>query len=55
MVYSPAFDGLPPAIKQAVHARMRETMAKKFSPEDADAVTQILKDTKRDFAAYGQR
>jgi hypothetical protein len=50
MIYSPSFDGLPPAIRQAVYARMRETIAKKLSPEDATAVTEILRDTKSDFA-----
>jgi hypothetical protein len=50
MIYSDAFDALPPAVRQAVYARMRDVIAKTFSSEDATAVLDILRDTKVDFA-----
>jgi hypothetical protein len=53
MIYTPAFDALPAPIRQAVYARMRETIAKKFGAEDAAAVLGILSDTKADFRVPG--
>jgi hypothetical protein len=58
MIYSPAFDGLPPAIKQAVYRRMhsiltgtvRDSRYAHLSPVSRDAVLDILRDTKPDFA-----
>ena len=42
LVYSPAFDGLPPIVKRAVYARLAERLA--GQPE-----LEILKETKKDF------
>jgi hypothetical protein len=57
MVYSEAFDALPPAIRQAVYRRMIDVLSKD-DPRPADqrvtaaerlAVLEILRDTKPDF------
>ena len=50
MIYSPAFDALPSAIKHAVYERMREVAAATLTPADHSAVLDILSDTKADFA-----
>jgi hypothetical protein len=57
MVYSAAFNGLPPAVKQAVYLRMIDRLSAtdaktglaQVSPDDRRAVLEILKDTKPDF------
>jgi hypothetical protein len=49
MIYSPAFDALPEEARKDIYARMREVMASKFSAADREAVTQILRETKKDF------
>jgi len=49
MIYSPGFDALPEEARKDIYARMREVMASKFSEADRTAVTQILRETKRDF------
>jgi hypothetical protein len=57
MVYSDAFDGLLPAIKQAVYRRMLDTLSADDRPAsrapmaaaDRRAVLEILRDTKPDF------
>jgi hypothetical protein len=57
MVYSQAFDGLPPAVKAAVYARMIEVLSGRDAPadrarvsaDDRRAVLEILRDTKPDF------
>lgn len=56
MVYSEAFDGLPPGVRQAVYRRMLERLsgsavagAKGPSADDRRAVLEILRDTKPDF------
>jgi hypothetical protein len=46
MVYSQAFDGLPPAVKAAVYARMIDVLSGR---DDRRAVLEILRDTMRDF------
>ncbi len=51
MVYSEAFYALPPTARQAVYRRMRERIARTFSPADAAAVLGILADTKPDFGS----
>jgi len=48
MIYAPAFEGMPARAKQAIYARMRDVL-KRFTPEDRDAVLDILHDTKSDF------
>jgi hypothetical protein len=57
MVYSEAFEGLPPAVKQAVYGRMihilseHDTQARsaRVSAADRRAVLEILRETKPDF------
>jgi len=57
MVYSPAFDGLPRATKDAVYSRMLDILAghdnrpkyARLSADDRRAVLDILHDTKPDF------
>ena len=57
MIYSDAFDGLPPAVKNAVYLRMREILSAvdapagrvRLSAADRRAVLEILHDTKPDF------
>lgn len=57
MVYTAAFDGLPPAVKQAVYARMIEVLSSadrrpgdaRVSAADRRAVLEILRETKADF------
>jgi hypothetical protein len=59
MVYSEAFDGLPPDVRQAVYRRMREVLAGESVPasyarvsvDDRRAIEEILRDTKSDFPA----
>jgi hypothetical protein len=56
LIYSPAFDGLPPAAKQAVYARFIEVLSGRdtrkitqhLSAVDRQAILQILRDTKPD-------
>jgi hypothetical protein len=57
MVYAEAFDGLPPAVKRAVYARMIDILAgddrrpesARVSAADRRAVLEILRETKPDF------
>jgi hypothetical protein len=57
MVYSAAFDGLPPEVKQAVYRRMLDVLSgddargtlPRFTSEDRRAVLEILRETKPDF------
>jgi hypothetical protein len=55
MVYSEAFDGLPPAIKAAVYRRMLDVLsandprATRAQLDDRRAALEILRDTKPDF------
>jgi hypothetical protein len=57
MVYSPAFDGLPAAVKHAVYHRMIADLADsgprgrlpRLSTEDRRAILEILRETKSDF------
>ena len=62
MIYTAAFDALPPDTKSAVYQRMwlilsgKET-AKKYavlSRADRQAIVEILKETKKDLPAYFQ-
>ena len=60
MVYSEAFDGLPPAVREAVYSRMLETLSgndahaqrARLSADDRRAIVEILRDTKRDFPLH---
>lgn len=59
MIYSPAFDALPPAAKTAVYDRMWQVLSgrdkaskySRLSPADREAVIEILRDTKKDLPA----
>jgi len=60
MIYSPAFDGLPTTVRDAVYARMWEVLsgkdtARKYSKltaADRSAVVDILRETKSNLPAY---
>ena len=57
MVYSDAFDGLSPAVKEAVYRRMLDVLSRtdphatrvRLTADDRRAILEILRDTKRDF------
>jgi hypothetical protein len=61
MVYSEAFDGLPPAVRQAVYRRMLDTLSGndasgarlRLSADDRRAILEILRETKPDFPGLG--
>ena len=60
LIYSPAFDALPPLAKTAMYRRMwhvlsgeaREPRYRSLSLQDRQAILEILKDTKPDLPAY---
>lgn len=60
MIYTPAFDALPSAAKDAIYARLWEVLSgaetearyKVLSAPDRQAVLAILRDTKTDLPAY---
>jgi hypothetical protein len=60
LVYSPAFDALPPLAKAPIYARMwtvlsgeaTEPRYRSLSRADRQAVVEILRDTKQDLPAY---
>ena len=60
LIYSPAFDALPPRAKAPIYERMwqvlagqaREPRYRRLSLADRQAVVEILEDTKRDLPAY---
>jgi hypothetical protein len=60
MIYSDAFEALPPAAKDAVYSRMWEVLSgqdkskryDRLSATDRQAIVEILRDTKRDLPAY---
>ena len=62
MIYTPAFDSLPQAAKDAVYARLWEVLSgrdtqpryRRLALQDRQAVVSILRDTKRDLPAYFQ-
>jgi hypothetical protein len=57
MIYSDAFDGLPPAVKTAVYRRMLDILSgndtraayTRLKADDRRAILEILRDTKTDF------
>ena len=57
MMYSEAFDGLPPAVREAVYRRMLDVLSgneghaayARLSADDRRAIVEILRDTKPDF------
>jgi hypothetical protein len=60
MIYSDAFDALPPAAKDAVYARLFAILSgkvtspslKRLTAQDRQAILQILRDTKKDLPSY---
>jgi hypothetical protein len=62
MIYTPAFDALPPDSRSAVYQRMWQILSGKetgkryavLSRADRQAVVEILKDTKKDLPPYFQ-
>jgi hypothetical protein len=62
MVYSEAFDGLPPAVKEAVYRRILDRLSApdghlhaefaRVSSDDRRAILEILRDTKPDFPGH---
>ena len=63
MIYSAAFDGLPPEAKAAIYSRMWEILSGKdrsrpytsLSLSDRRAIVEILRDTKRELPEYFQQ
>jgi hypothetical protein len=63
MIYTPAFDALPPAAKDAVYSRLWEVLSgrekralytSRLSATDRRAIVEILRATKKDLPAYFQ-
>ena len=55
MIYSAAFDALPPPIKDAVYRRLWTILSSRQTPlsrADRQAIIEILRDTKPDLPAY---
>src|SRR5688572_53209 len=61
LIYSPAFDGLPPAAKAPVYRRLWDVLSgaereeryrRALSREDRQAIVEILRDTKTDLPEY---
>jgi hypothetical protein len=60
LIYSPAFDALPPLAKTPIYKRMwqilsgelRDPRYARLSRADRQAIVEILRDTKRDLPAY---
>jgi hypothetical protein len=60
MIYTPAFDALPPAARDAVYSRLWEVLSgrdqqpryKSLSLQDRQAIVSILRETKRDLPDY---
>jgi len=60
MIYTPAFEALPPAAKTAVYSRLWEVLSGKdasprykgFTAQDRQAVVSILRETKKDLPDY---
>ena len=63
MIYSEAFEQLPPAAKSAIYQRLWDVLAgrvrapkyARLSAADRDRIIEILRETKRDFADHGLR
>lgn len=52
LIYSPAFDALPPAVKDPIYRRMWEVLSERKSDARYRAVVEILRDTKKDLPSY---
>ena len=57
MIYSPAFDGLPPDARKAIYERVKRVLSgeekgskyARLSAADRQAMAEILRETKKDF------
>jgi hypothetical protein len=63
LIYSPAFDALPPLVKNAIYKRMWEVLSGQesdaryqsaLSRADREAIVEILRDTRKDLPRYFQ-
>jgi len=63
LIYSPAFDALPPRAKDPIYKRLWEVLSGQaqdaryrsaLSLADRRAIVEILRDTKKDLPAYFQ-
>ena len=63
LIYSPAFDALPPAVKEPIFQRMWQILSGQerearyqsaLSRTDREAIVEILRDTKADLPPYFQ-
>ena len=63
LIYSPAFDALPPLAKDPIYRRMWQVLSGQeqdaryraaLSPGDRRAIVEILRDTKKDLPSYFQ-
>jgi hypothetical protein len=63
LIYSPAFDALPPLVKNPIYRRMWEVLSGEesdtryraaLSRADRQAVVEILRDTRKDLPRYFQ-
>jgi len=63
LIYSPAFDALPPSAKDPIYKRLWEVLSGQEQDEryrsvlslaDRQAIAEILRDTKKDLPAYFQ-
>ena len=60
MIYTDAFDGLPPQAREAIYSRMWEILSGKekvkkyerLSLADRNAIIEILRDTKKGLPGY---
>jgi hypothetical protein len=61
LIYSPAFDALPPSAKEPIYRRLWEVLSgaeageryrRALSREDRQAILEILRDTKKDLPEY---
>ena len=64
LIYSDAFDALPPGAKDPIYMRMWEVLSgaergaryqSALSLTDRQAIVEILRDTKKDLPAYFQK
>ena len=53
MIYSSAFDALPSEVRYAVYVRMKQVLHSRVPAADAEAVIEILQETKKEFAQLG--
>jgi hypothetical protein len=60
MIYSPAFDGMPPTVRERVYQRLYNVLTGKgqspefarLSAEDRTAILEIVRETKQGLPAY---